>query len=1146
MYDGGFTISYPQRTFSGSFDLAIPGPTYAGNLSLGWRSNETLHLSFDSGTYYEPTKHFWIDTRLKTPFAGWQNNLVQAQLYQSKNLFSTNATLLWAETQKLVLAVLTDYEFGEANTKCEAKLLVNSTVKDIPTIDASFKHVQSKRQYTTDIHIRHKQQDQKPNLFEVNSNWYVHFNELYRNVSGSINLQSPVNGYSKGSLATRFSLSSAKMLRGAADLELEDKKFTLSVDGKVRKLTDCMLVVNITTPILKYRNIVSRFGLVKQNRHFVAEVRAPGGALGVEVKFSVKSMNDFDVIFNLETPLEEFKKIMLIGKLQADTIDFRGGLNTHVLGYIGVSRKASIDDFEYSWRVYTPLKNFEESSLVAKFIRKEIFDMEVMLKFAQKKLGIIVNGRPKHKIIGLPRVQHSLPFKSKLSNDFDRFNPYFEVEEDSSEEESDEEEEEIEEDIESEWNLEGNMELSTIIWPTISGSLDIEDFDEEYYIVRSNLNLPAGAIELRDHLYFPDLMNIRNSLQIATPYQSIKEIELLYLHTAKFGRYYVSALELMYKNSSIWTQVGFNSNYTKLNDPDLKTHDIELNLFLPFESFPTVRLGGNVEIAETVYRANISGRTLNTFTSLAAAVETDTNYLDVTAGLVMASPRLPHYEFTVSFKRDLSESENVLNFGYEELYTDRSFARIETTWQSEGSQYLRMSSRAYTNVFPVIFVESIVVMNRTKNFNAEVDLTFDSLSRRGVSFHASAKKQAERINIELRTPLQNVANVTLNGMLRRLPQQDQFLMTGRLQRNHDIYNVNGTVGFYSNIPVHVDLRLRPVTRDSVARIEYSLQKNEGDVQKRVVFKVSEADTYFNVDGSMSIYSKVNWNVQTNVQASPGLISKKTTSAECSFNALAKTENDGTIFSELHLITPFRKYGIDAFNVNATANLAAKSGSMQTFFDFSMGNGRILFSWTAAVLENMQLLLDAKTQNEAGRRTLKVGMRYSNPGKSNQRLSFGGNLDVDSKMNLESNCSVVIISKQDMSGTFSIRLPDPTDETHHFSARYRGDVMAKPITDVVLETKYESDIERLRFVSRGQYRNVTDLQALLNAQWGIDTNFKVFETNLQMLRKGIRREVSAVVKTPYYEDEETISASGFYDKNNIYHVLKYVTLRTNYF
>lgn len=447
-YDGGFTISYPARTFSGSFDLAIPGPTYRGNLSIGWRANETIHLSIDSGAIYEPKRHFWTDVQLQTPFTDWRTNKFQAQFYQAKNMLSSNVTVLWAETKQLVLGAMTDFEFNNTQIKCEAKVLVNSTIKDVPTINALFKHHQDKRFYITDISIRHSPHNKKPDILAVKSNWQLSSDNTLSTISGSMNMQTPLEGYSKGALATKFSLSTTKALLGAADFELEEKKFTLAVDGTVRKITDCMLTVNITTPIEKYRNIVSRFGLINANRHIVAEVRAPIGALGVEIKFAVESKSNFDVIFNLETPIESFKKIMLIGKLRPEMIDFRGGLNKFVLGYVGVSRKVSLNDFEFSWKVYTPLDHFEESSLVVKFIRKEIFDMEVMLKFAQKKLGILVDGKPKQKLIALPRVEHYLPFESRLSDDFDRFTKYFEPNKDSDE--SDDGSDENEEQIDSE------------------------------------------------------------------------------------------------------------------------------------------------------------------------------------------------------------------------------------------------------------------------------------------------------------------------------------------------------------------------------------------------------------------------------------------------------------------------------------------------------------------------------------------------------------------------------------------------------------------------------------------------------------------------------------------------------------------------
>lgn len=1139
IYDGGFTVSYPQRTFSGSFDLAIPGPTYKGNISIGWRSNESIHLSFDSGTQYEPNKQFWIDVRLDTPFDNWRKNMFNTHLMQAKYLLACNSTILWADTQKLALAVLTDYEMDDVRLNGEARLLVNSTVKEVPTINAIFKHSQDNRHYITDISLIHKAYNESLNQFALNSNWYLNSNNIYRNITGSVSLKSPLEGYTKGSLATKFSLSSAKKLLGAADFELEEKKFALAVDGMVKKITDCMLVVNITTPIAKYRNIVNRFGLVNRNRHLVAEIRAPTGALGIEVKFAVNTMNDFDVIFNLETPIENFKKIMLIAKLNPEMADFRGGLNKSVLGYIGVSRRAAFDDFEYSWKVFTPLEKFEESSLVAKFVRKQIVDMELMLNFAQKKLGIIVNRRPKQKIIGLPRVSHDLDFKSQLINDYKRFyiDKYFKGEVDSGEDNASEEIDEDEEPyvVGSDWNLAGQMELNTIIWPTISGFFDVEDIDDEYYIARANLNLPQGNIELSNHFFFPDYLRVRNSMQITTPFTSVKEVELLYFHSVKFGHYYVNGLEVFYKNDTKWIELGFNSNYTKTKDADLRTHDIEVNLMLPFEVLPHVLLGCNVELGETTYRANLTGRTKNSFTSLAAALEKDINFIDLKTALALASPAIPHYEFKLYLKQDLSDTENIMLFGFDEDYTSKSFARLETTWRAEAA-YLEFKSKVNTNLFPTTAMETSLVLNRTSNFAINLDFVVDSLSRKGLAFHVSGKRRGQRLSFEMSTPLQSIANVTMSAIIQRLTQPDQFSVVGSLTRNHDIYKVNGTIRIHSNMPQNVDLILTPIAHDRVARVSYALDTD--NAEKIFKLRLSEDGAFFDVHSSTKISSKVNWNTETKMTASPGILSRKPEGNHCTFNAFAKPDTDGKIYTALNMISPWRSYGFDAFHLNGTAEMTPTHGNMQMTHDFSLGHGRTLFSWTFVMLENMQTLLDFSSESEAGPRSIKVGLRYSNPDKTNKKLEFGGNLDVDSKLNLESNCTAKILSKTDFAGALALRLPTPINDIHRFGGKYQGNIMEEPIKSVLFETTYESVKGGQRFASRGHYRNITDLQALVHAHWGTNAVQKTFEGDLKVLGQEVRREVTAKVITPYYK-EETIKATGFYDKNDAYHIVKYV-------
>lgn len=46
----------------------------------------------------------------------------------------------------------------------------------------------------------------------------------------------------------------------------------------------------------------------------------------------------------------------------------------------------SIMDFEYSYKVFTPLENLTETGFVAKFVRRDEFDLELSVKFAKYKV----------------------------------------------------------------------------------------------------------------------------------------------------------------------------------------------------------------------------------------------------------------------------------------------------------------------------------------------------------------------------------------------------------------------------------------------------------------------------------------------------------------------------------------------------------------------------------------------------------------------------------------------------------------------------------------------------------------------------------------------------------------------------------------
>lgn len=295
---------------------------------------------------------------------------------------------MWADTQNVALGLVSNYISTDNNEmKCEFKLELNSTVKDVPTASAYLKHSYNGTRIDTDVHIKHILLNEVPSVFSFSSIWQLHADLHYQNISGSIALRSPLHGYRNGVLTTKFSISDNKELLGGAFLDLEDKKYSVLLDGHAKKITDNMFIINITTPIEKFHEIIGRFGINERRRHVVAEVRAPNSALGFEVLWAVTAIADFDVKLSLETPLEAFQKVMLVGKMKPEIVEFIGGWNKIMLGYVGVWRMVNLTDFEYSYKVYTPLEHYTENGFVAKFVHRDEFDLELSLQFSKHKVN---------------------------------------------------------------------------------------------------------------------------------------------------------------------------------------------------------------------------------------------------------------------------------------------------------------------------------------------------------------------------------------------------------------------------------------------------------------------------------------------------------------------------------------------------------------------------------------------------------------------------------------------------------------------------------------------------------------------------------------------------------------------------------------
>lgn len=140
--------------------------------------------------------------------------------------------------------------------------------------------------------------------------------------------------------------------------------------------------------------------------------------------------------------------------------------------------------------------------------------------------------------------------------------------------------------------------------------------------ISGNIRLPKGAIQIRDNLYFPDYMNMRNSLKINSPFAWANEVHFLYEHAVEIGEMYISHWDFEVLHNAVWVNASSYFNYSIVSDEgDLNVYDIYLQFKTPLKLLPKLVLKGNVEMEETVYRGNFSTQTIDTAFSMAGSME---------------------------------------------------------------------------------------------------------------------------------------------------------------------------------------------------------------------------------------------------------------------------------------------------------------------------------------------------------------------------------------------------------------------------------------------------------------------------------------------------------------------------------------------
>lgn len=1148
-YDGKLLVSYPDRAFSGIFDVSAVGPEYKGYTRLAWSPIEAVDIKFSTGAKTDDIKDIWLWLVLDTPFDGWRHNLIDTGIYHENNLLKVNASFLWAENQKLGFEFMGDYAIEDQLFRCEVKTAINSTVKDIPPVSGHFKHQNTEKKTDTEASFKYVGLNGTQSFY-LRSEWeYDRRNDL-RHISGSVAFKSPFEKFTKGAMVSRIAFSDRKEINAAADLEVEDRRYTLVSEGYLKKITDCWLVTNITTPNEKFRTIIARFGINEKERHAVAEISAPIGALGAEVLFYVVSSNNFNVKLSVATPLDAFSKLMIVGKINQETVDLRGSWNNVTMGFTGVWRMESLQDFEYSYRVYTPIELLEYNKVVVKFVQisPTNIDMDMSLKLANYKLGLTVFVQPNPKLIQALGKQKSQNMNKFLFDEDFLSNILTSEEIDEMESIESTEEEDDEEDFDDLINFSGHFNLDMIVYPSIHGLLDVEQIDDINYLVSATVNLPQGAVEIRDRLFYYSKTKLKNRLSIISPLPYAKEVKSNVLLKADLGdketlATYLTGFDVSVNNQDEWIDVGLLVNLTKppkIYRHRLKKYNLGVRVTTPLKGLPFVDFNGLVEIENKSYHGNISVETQTTRFSYGGNHKSDANKFNFDMILVLAAPLMPQYYHKIYLEKSMRNDKSV-DFKVGFLNDDNGLVSelsVDGEWKlvvTEGKKELRARTKLHSNILPVKSIQGYINFlsdSLNKKTIADFQVIYLDTENSLDEILAKMERDKNKLRVTFVLPITEYRNITLNGILAPTDPStpNTYKLVGNFNKNSQIYTLDGTMSIVNDIPVMASLEYRPDTGgEKTGVISYSLQENQNKYDLHA--KVMTGKKFGEIFGQLGAEDQYNWGYKFTSKCSDPTMNN------LALEISAVSEETDKITHNFEIKTPWKELGLDHLRLGAEANIDPKQGWLHTIYELPKLIGKTDLTWSWLLMEDMKILLDSQTSYQNGaKKSLITGVSYQDLENSTNVITTG-DIHVNDKWNLKANATFTTPSLREKIGTFAIHLPLPVGDIHKLRASLDTDMtQTAPLTEFKLDGSYEAIESNKRYAIKSHYKNSTDIDSSARIEWGGDPKGNATQLDFKIKRDGFRHAIVASALTPYYLDEETLKADVIYGMADIYHVV----------
>ncbi|KAG6459272.1 hypothetical protein O3G_MSEX011302, partial [Manduca sexta] len=1087
---GHVTLYYPGRVVNGEFELLLKDWFCQWHIRMGWAHDATILWRVKMYSEAKNETVYALLSNMNTPFNGWKDTSFNVMWRYHDNLQALNGSMNWQEDY-LAFSLLADYLFKTNEFYGEINALVNSTIPTLPKAAAIAKHrVIWKKSADTLLSFQYNEDGK----LMINSSWSIDRGQKENNITGRVTLLTPFQGYRKGYLRTIFVLGHKRDINGITYLDLEDKILKIYVNGHMRRITNSMLVVNVTSPTTTSPQMTARFGFVEADRHLVAMVVTPNSTTGLEVLLKLVTMQDFHVFGHVALPIQYLNRAMITAKRANQEIDFRVGWGSMDFGFTGIWHWKSLIDFVYLYKLYTPLEGFEENGLVLKNIYGNGLDTELSIRLSKHKFGIALlfvdNGK------GLLDV-----IKDRFQHNTKRGHDMF---------------------IEN-FDTTAKVVLDTLYYPTITFGAHLMKFvspdEEDVLEVNATLHLPdKPPIVLTDVFILEDYSVMRNTLNLVTPFPAVSELKSVFTVDIVIGsKINVTTLVLLY-NGTYWHEISLKVFYEfdQGEDEAYQSYVASVGIATPLTVLPALesRVTARLEDALWKMAADIA---MPSFAITALAnLELEDEFVETSGSLNLTSIYLEDYFIKMEFKKDFSDVENMIGGGIQiQQGNQNNYAFAEAVWRPRGARHVRFSCR-YA-LAPVLPPASLAALYDEQPASKQLAADYSSGDH---AYSLKADARTSSLNVALSTPHERFRAMKI------ITEFEKDDIHGSFVTDSTEYSISGKV--LNRNPLEMTLTLVPKGQGEPVNVRIKYESSPtvyvltahiagptaATVHARGEFNAKFSDINVKVDIPRSKYKDIYF--KSRVDNYPEL--RKVVSVQAS--------------------TPFQR--ISFVKGDADFVFGPKTGYLLCKYELPVMKGEGDLKWS--FLEGDLFIRALGHQNVKDiQKSVDLDIHFGNTTTPDmlEKHNAGFRMDLDHIWQIGANASFGLIMGQRGNLVLNVILPKPNVDVHTLYIDGNMGTSVKPIK--TFDARYTTDVTKILTRFKGNVlQQAESFDSNATVTWTSNSEYKNID-NIIDYRWDINgsRHVDYTLKTPLYDDDDTFKLKGSFqlDKVHGYQVVK---------